>query len=185
MPLMEVDKLSAPAVVGEWYLVPSIHYFWFFNDRKRYWYPVIGPKHDDVEDINFKDVHYHVDARFLSKSTWDKIEKYYPDRGAEYGVAARPMCHWDYPELPVPVYRRMLCKRQVQYMGKFAFSPPWLGKLETRFSDRRLAGDRRVCPHRGAPLAGTCPDASGIVTCPLHGLRWYADTGLPAFDKHA
>ena len=49
-----------------------------------------------------------------------------------------------------------------------------------RGMEGRVAAVEDYCPHRGAPLGSLVPDKHGIVTCPLHGLRWCASTGLPA-----
>ena len=37
--------------------------------------------------------------------------------------------------------------------------------------------NKMVCPHRGADLSGIEPE-DGLITCPLHGLRFCAKTGL-------
>ena len=34
-----------------------------------------------------------------------------------------------------------------------------------------------MCPHRGIDLSGITPDDAGVITCPLHGLRWLSSTG--------
>lgn len=32
------------------------------------------------------------------------------------------------------------------------------------------------CPHRGFDLSQVAPDENGIITCPLHGLKFYSET---------
>jgi hypothetical protein len=38
-----------------------------------------------------------------------------------------------------------------------------------------------ICPHKGISLASMVPDESGVITRPLHGLRWKASDGAPAW----
>jgi hypothetical protein len=33
------------------------------------------------------------------------------------------------------------------------------------------------CPHRGFNMAQVLPDEYGVKTCPMHGMRFWADTG--------
>ena len=49
-------------------------------------------------------------------------------------------------------------------------------KLRPGFEDSRLNLTTRVCPHKGANLTGVEPD-DGVIQCPLHGLRFCAETG--------
>ena len=74
-------------------------------------------------------------------------------------------------------YKRRKC--QAAQVPPYPFDvPPWLPELEHRYrhaSAKRQDGSL-VCPHKQTPLdnLGTY---DGCVECPLHGLRWDADTG--------
>jgi hypothetical protein len=72
-----------------------------------------------------------------------------------------------------PVVRRLRkCRRQHVYWAR---KPFWLEDLSSAYS-RRDWGPRKICPHRGASLCGV-PAVEGVVTCPLHGLRFDAKSG--------
>ena len=51
---------------------------------------------------------------------------------------------------------------------------PWEAALRDAYCGQRLRGT--VCPHRGADLRGFAPGADGMVTCPLHGLRFHVES---------
>lgn len=55
--------------------------------------------------------------------------------------------------------------------------PPWLAALEGAYCDRTLVNGH--CPHRRG--ANVAPSPDGTIICPLHGLRWDAATGRPAW----
>lgn len=179
--LPRIDELSVPPVVGERYLVPTIRYKWFGEVAA---WPVIGPKHDDLEIINFAAPHYHVDGRFLTRAQARKAHRYY-FRGVSLALASAPI-HVNLgsdESLPALVWRTRVCfTASVAYPDEIA-RRAWLPRLESYYqADNLRAGSGGwVCPHRGAPLGSMLPDDDGCITCPLHGLRWHAETGSPAF----
>ena len=69
MALQRITHLTAPPVVGRWYLVPTVTYQWLDDELLRPW-PVFLPKHQDGEHFNFHWPHYHVDPRFLVGPLW-------------------------------------------------------------------------------------------------------------------
>lgn len=190
MTLPRIDELREPAVVGRYYLVPTVKYRWGVGHRLYPW-PVIGPKHEDAEIIGFTPTHYHVDGRFLTPRQWVSLENYYLD-GAPVYCARRPLAYFSGgyhanhimdPHPPI-VWRRKRCYRaDAEYpIARVELAWLWLPKLRRHYegSTARTKDGRLVCPHRGAPLTSFTPDEQGNVTCPLHGLRWCAATGLPA-----
>lgn len=60
-------------VVGKMYRVPCmfvervVRSSWIPTDG---WVPVVGPRHNDVEHLNFDHEHYHVDWRFISSQAF-------------------------------------------------------------------------------------------------------------------
>ena len=52
----------------------------------------------------------------------------------------------------------------------------WRLGLTAAYADYQLI-DGHIRPHQGTDLTGIVPDDDGVVTCPLHGLRWCARTG--------
>lgn len=63
-----IDQLDAPPVIGKFYMVPATRWKWNCTGRRKKWWPVVGPKHNDVEFFNFPHQHFHTDVRFLSRS---------------------------------------------------------------------------------------------------------------------
>lgn len=176
--IQRIDQLTQPPVIGRHYLVPTVRYP--FRGKVNDW-PVIGPRHEDAEIIGFPDNHYHLDGRFLSLRQVDLVAIDAPGYdGLEYGVAGRPLCYASNSLHPDPhppvIWRRRLCRRHLGYPTEIAMML-WLPQLIEAYAGHIL-GPHRICPHRGAPLASIKPDDHGVVTCPLHGLRWRADGTL-------
>ena len=111
--LLHIETLMAPPVVGQAYLVPTVLYPWFGKEDA---WPVMGPKHTDVEHIRFHDEHYHVDLRFLTERQIRRIEKAaYCPGGIVIVAASAPLatkgdCRGALPH-PDPVVRRLTCRR--------------------------------------------------------------------------
>ena len=156
------------------------------------WVPVIGPAHDDAEIIRFQDVHLHIDWRFLGPRQRAKIMALggnaphdivitvvYPNNGSGPIAMDKALRSGDTPK------DSFLKEKRKKYHGPFPpypDDPPphWLPALSKAYRDATLTPER-ACPHRGTDLSEAAPDDQGIITCPLHGLRWRADTG--AADK--
>ena len=166
-----VDRLTAPPVVGRFYLVRTVRgLFLGFEDD----WPVIGPKHDDVEFFKFTYPHYHVDHRFIRCSDARAIERQaYPLHGRP--DLGRP--------LGAPRWSRRKCVRtwfgSIIPTTRYVDTRP-LYELRAAFMGKQCARDAAggfICPHRNAPLGSIEPRA-GVITCPLHGLRIDAATGV-------
>jgi hypothetical protein len=165
-----LGDLRKPPVAGAYYLVPTVDYLYF--GRRSAW-PVLGPKHTDVEIFNFPAAHYHVDARFLSLNQVRFLKSRAMVDDINFVVGRSPL---NYRGLELPKGRPKLRVRKCR--------PPETAYL---FSDqapvqelRRLFGEpeairlddgRLLCPHRRAEITTLIRDAEGFVTCPLHGLR--------------
>lgn len=183
-----VDEMTSPPVVGRFYMVPCVYVDTsiargfgrrFSADPQTIvdpydrllmgWWPIMGPRHEDLAHLDFAPYHWHFDPRFLSGRQM---------RNATMGgsnlsrIFARPLS--DYGGLRGPEHRRMRCRRplglpsQLENLGKI---------LEPHCADATLRGPCKVCPHRGIPLASLPVDEHGHVTCPGHGLRWDVSTG--------
>lgn len=179
-----VDALDGPPVVGRYYLVRAI-----FTDRgghreRPLWWPIIGTEHTDVEFFNFVRPHYHIDVRFLTAAHLRRASWIADNARADF--LARPLQRWhaerggSFRPLPPPEIRRMRC-------AVAAVDYPYAGMKAVVALNKSLSGQRAisskrgwVCPHRKVALATVAPDANGIITCPLHGLRIHAKTGLCA-----
>lgn len=171
MSLQRVSELSAPPEIGRRYLVPVVEGRVL---KRKGWWPVVGPRHEDAELINFDAQHYHLDPRFLAPGEWNCVSAPVGAWGV-VGCYRHPLIFGPSGRVPKssPEWRPRLCRRALPaYPRDLA---PWLPVLEVAYADCRLTPGL-VCPHRGAPLAGL-PVEDGLVTCPLHGLRWNVATG--------
>ena len=189
---------------GKLYQVPHVRALWVDDGTGQpRWWPVIGPAHDDAEIIGFEPKHWHVDFRFLDGPDRERtrfatlipevfvtpISRVIPDLPGEIDCPHHDHTqNWvdvdDLPHegIPQESYFRVLESR---YRAEYPVYPPmipWLGDLEAAYRDHRLKPGL-ICPHRGAGLSGIEP-VDGIITCPLHGLDWCAETGrlVPLYD---
>lgn len=166
-----LSDLREPPVVGRYYMVPVIDYE--YCGRKGQW-PTLGPLHHDKGDVGFEPVHFHVDFRFLTARQANQLDGLYWGHRAETTVAIFPLSNRTI-EIPRKAY---LAKRKCRVAGWKYLLPsraPWMDKFDARYGKVaepvRIKGDRLLCPHRKVDLSSFEPDADGIVTCPLHGLR--------------
>lgn len=151
------------------------------------WVPVLGPKHEDAEHLNFPDPHYHVDWRFIPAQQYRQTLSGRPS-GSTLGTVLTNTEGY-YPgtvetELlrGTPVLKRRLCKRA---MPIFPARPniDWarLERAQAFVCNKLKPGN--ICPHRGIDLTPFIePDGTAI--CPGHGLRWDTKTG-DMLPRHA
>ena len=136
---------------------------------------VIGPRHEDSAIIAFPYHHFHLDPRFVPLSIWREAEA--NSRGLQYIVGAplmgavNPSPSWVVTPTPLGIRRRTMLHQVSETSITAAFrGAPWEAALRDAYCGQSLRGT--VCPHRGADLRGFAPGADGMVTCPLHGLRF-------------
>ena len=161
------DRQTAPLIAGRFYLVPTVRAKWM--NRLGDW-PVIGPLHEDREILRFPDDHFHVDARFLPASFQD------PWRVSTYPLHA----YRGAPPLPAPILARRKCiTPHVPWTVEWQRNTSPLYVLRARFAGRQCIHGKGgwICPHRHASLGSIAPEG-GVITCPLHGLRIDAATGI-------
>lgn len=171
-----VDRLTEPPVVGEFYLVPTVRSPWAGVTKD---WPVMGARHDDAEHLNFPHLHYHVDIRFLSDRTIGS--SFY---GSAHKGASSPLCYRGdndkFIDHPAPIFKRRKCLRgSHEYpleraADSEAFRTMWAAYAGA-ICKQGKAGF--ICPHRHFPL-GSIAAIDGVITCPLHGLRIDAETGI-------
>lgn len=169
-----LSSLRQPPVVGEFYLVPVVDFIWC--GRSGVW-PTLGPLHRDPEHFKFHHLHYHIDARFLTKAQADFAMRQVPDwysERVEAAVGARPLHRVDMTHAKgMPRLARRKC-RSAGGSYQHGLQKAVQG-LRGDYSDPALpirkADGRLLCPHRKVDLSSFVPDVDGVVTCPLHGLR--------------
>lgn len=187
MALERITDLSEPPVVGRFYLVPTVKYPWLTSDVHRPW-PVLLPRHEDAEHLNFQWHHYHIDPRFLSRgdtasaADWLYLGEHGSVVANAEATAQRQALHrlgFQRQSIAHPpiVWRRRKCARAtIEYQHGHE---DVILKLGGAFSGRQCAKSRTgwICPHKRANL-GSMAAVDGVITCPLHGLRINAETGV-------
>lgn len=181
MALQRADRLKEPPVVVRWYMVPAIFFKWRSRDNHplegagREWWPVWGPKHNDTEFFDFTHQHYHVDPRFLTKRLWRHFGIF---RDSIADVQATPLNHASLSDgPPKPVLRRMRCR--LVHSEWYFDDSKIIVKMNNAYAGQQCAKGKRgfVCPHKLFPL-GSVEPRDGVISCPLHGLRIDATTGI-------
>jgi hypothetical protein len=186
------DRLTAPPIVGRWYLVPAILWangVWYHCDDEdeflrvmqssqgAKWWPVWGNKHEDAEHLLFPYPHYHIDQRFLTKRHWAEHTSVMSSRSPMQNVQSMPL-HYSHLKSgpPKPKLRRMRCTL-AHVNWEFSDATPIL-KMNDAFSGQQCAKGALgwICPHKQFAL-GSVEVIDGVVTCPLHGLRIDAESG--------
>jgi hypothetical protein len=173
-----LSALREPPIVGRYYMVPVVRHW--FSERLLDW-PVLGCLHHDREHIGFQPLHYHFDGRFLSYRQYEIVCEgswhLPPLAGLNASVlheANNPYWLGRFRPLPRrPELRRRRCNRAIQEWVVAEQAVKW-GLAEAYglpAEPIRRPDGRLLCPHRKADLSQFPPDADGIVTCPLHGLR--------------
>ena len=154
------------------------------------WIPVIGPPHDDTEFIGLAPVHLHIDWRFLNKRQ-RKLALNFGENAAHDLVVATVYPDDDSgpieldqalskSDLPKTAFLKHMSKKYQGPFPPYPEQPPyWLPALSRAYQHASLLPGK-ICPHRGADLSEAQPDEQGVITCPLHGLRWQAHDGRAA-----
>lgn len=169
--MQKVDEIVGTLTEGEFYLVPTITGS-LGGHKKVEEYPIIGPRHYDVEFFNIHSPHYHLDLRFINNRYWrDQLH-------CEVVVAVGRRASG---ELPTPQYKKLICiHRHIEINTVTnASAPGGHDQLRKHFAGTQCGGSREtgwICPHKRMFL-GSQPASYGIITCPGHGLKINADTG--------
>jgi hypothetical protein len=180
-----LSTLREPPIVGRFYMVPTVDYHWDRASQKRRVYPVLGPLHHDKGPINFPHVHYHVDGRFLSTRLWKRVMTQHWLSGYT-DLFATPisqpdknrLCLAEWGDIPrKPTLKRLKCTRVDHAWPTHNpfLDAPFMWGLNQPDGTAAMAihrpDGRTLCPHRKVDLSSFAPDADGIHTCPLHGMR--------------
>ena len=179
-------------VVGTFYRRPCVRAHWLTNQVR--WLPILGPVHSDPEHIGADFQHIHIDFRFLNAEIRQSLDRHLlnsPDDFFHHRVYSTPISYVTPRGYEEPVDldevhllhidpESWISLRPRKYQGPYPVYPyenaHWLQDLSEAYAERTLI-DGHICPHRGTNLTGILPDDDGVVTCPLHGLRWCTRTG--------
>ena len=179
-------------VAGQNYERPCIRAQW--QNMGPLWLPVIGSIHSDVEYIKADFPHVHVDYRFLTETTRDILLKQMEEKNLIFNIhpvhttpisTVWPDCNdtpldLSDPSLATIPETTWLTVQLQEYIGPYPDYPehlvPWHRELSAAYARQSLVNST-FCPHQGTDLSGIEPDRHGVVTCPLHGLKWSTRTG--------
>lgn len=166
--------LREPPKVGTFYMVPVVRHIWCGTEAE---WPVLGPMHSDAEFFKFPKRHYHVDARFVTARLAQRIVSH--AGGSVASAAQRYPLSQRYgknePDLPSgrPLLKRLKC-RTAEFEYHHGHQDV-IAELRAHYGEQAepivRPDGRLLCPHRKVDLSQFTPDADGLVTCPLHGLR--------------
>jgi hypothetical protein len=171
MLLQKIDELRQPPELGKTYLVPcltkrTVHYEFNADESQYEWFdlepehtisrvtesykPVFNLPHSDRENGQ-KEVHFHVDYRFVSSLDSDIVE--------------RPLLTHD---------------SNIEYREMELLSETNVGATPVSLIANSKLKHKRIhkhkCPHRGYDLRSVKP-VNGCIQCPLHGLMFDEKSG--------
>lgn len=180
--LTKIDDLKEEPVVGRHYLVPCVRidYVADVSSFPAGMWPVIGPLHDDLDDLDFHPKHWHLDCRFLTKRQLDHVTIGGTNDNRVFGVVLCKNGLYNQRGVPIPgvaerseLIRRRCNRPQIAYPTSRITG---FAAMQKRFSDAKVRCGR--CPHRNLPLL-SLPRIEGTndVICPGHGLRFNLVTG--------
>jgi hypothetical protein len=182
VPTQRIEDLDGPPVIGVFYDVPCV--LWKQHAERSAWVmPIIGPRHEDAEFLNFEHDHYHFDWRFTARPYYESIASHTRPRT---GTVHARVAAYSYPQSVVggstsePFRRRLRCKREM---------PEWPVVHHVHFAmENAFEGcvlkPGKICPHRGFDLSGVKPNESGQIVCPGHGLAFDKTTGCLVRRTH-
>ena len=189
--IADCPPLPNKLMIARRYPRPCMRATWI--NLKTQWLPVIGNIHSDPDYVKADFLHAHVDYRFLTQKTRDDINeameqsnlifKTNPVHSVPISIVqptnvAKPM-QVSNPELEGLPESSWLKVQSRQYLGPFPEYPehivPWHRELSEAYAESTLING--TCAHQGTDLSGIEPDQQGVITCPLHGLKWRASTG--------
>lgn len=166
-------------VIGKYYKVRCV--FTKFGSRTL-WVPVMGHLHDDIEHLDFKYQHLHINHSFLTNRDInilyrDRYEMRFHNGRLDYhGVVVwewicfgcglnaefgKKYCNCEGTK-PVIIYKKRRYQRHREPFPNVIKLSPYIGT--------KLNGTR--CPHKGYDLKDVKCDAEGMKQCPLHGLTF-------------
>lgn len=159
---------------GKFYRMPVVKADWMGRVGE---YVVMGPEHDDADYIGFELPHWHVHPQFCTEYGLKLNETSSGKTVPRWVHAVLAPSSEGYTPLEIePEYVGLRLRKCRRPMPEYSVVPPWSGELSAAMRDRPLKLDHPVCPHKGADLS-CVPVRDGVITCPLHGLRFDASTG--------
>lgn len=164
----KIENIKTPVKVGDFYLVPCL--IWPLSSYmalstiaelkvKGYYQkslipitPFINHPHNDKENGQ-NHLHVHADTRFLGSTTYKKY------------------CFVPQMRMPWPIPHQYIILPVVDTKEKYPTPTHLIKKSKLKHN----CIYKNKCPHRGYDLSAV-QEENGIITCPLHGLQFDAQT---------
>jgi hypothetical protein len=156
----KVENIKRPLRKGERLLVPCLVKEYFDTI---YITPIINHPHNDRENGQ-EEIHYHTDYRFVKFDKNGAIKREHSRHCFADEFRPQPIINGDLEYFILPVINEI-------FFGATAVGLIKKSKLKHKCIHKGK------CPHRGYDLSQVRPDEDGIITCPLHGLKFNAETG--------
>lgn len=189
--LQKTSEVKGKIEVGKFYLVP------FATGVDISDTPILLPAHRDKDLFpsthGASRMHYHRDIRFDPDWAYKETpvygnEHYQTTNGFRYiSRDTKPLKEDSNPgrfieEVDVLeiVWKRRKARRQFPEFTKEIvdrnkrFHKPL---QDIAIKEGYCLKAKKVCPHRGFNLDSIPPDENGLIECPMHGLRFYAESG--------
>jgi nitrite reductase/ring-hydroxylating ferredoxin subunit len=174
--MKKTSEVTGPIVIGRFYLVPHAV---FKNSYSEHEEPIMLPLHNDKDLFpnpthGAHHDHYHVDKRF-DKDHYDLIRRNSKGEMIEYKVNRGNFVRFDYVDRIE--WRKRKAIRNFDNFEKDRYVEFHQKLQDKGVKDGYCLKANKVCPHRGANLASIPPDKNGHIECPMHGLKFDAETG--------
>lgn len=129
------------------------------NREKYLVIPLYDHPHNDKENGQ-PHVHWHQNSKY--KGDFNRITSFECYKGGRISKPKRKHNEWF-------EYRQLYKKTDIE----IGHTPV---KLISNSKLKHKCIHKGKCPHRGFDLSNEVPDENGIITCPLHGLKFNAET---------
>jgi len=152
----KVENIIRPLIIGESLLVPCVINGYNIT-------PIVNHPHNDVENGQ-PETHYHADYRFIH--FFEEHNTPIIENGIEYTVSDKTRITKT-NDIQIKYFSLIVIR--TSYGG--VNSPDSISKSKLKHK----CIHKGKCSHRGFDLSQVEP-VDGVITCPLHGLRYNAET---------
>lgn len=169
-----LSDLTFPPIVGQTYIVTCTN----LNGLLPFMVPTLGDAHiDPPNDHNPPFIHVHIDFRFITDESLDQlklarqptIEEIARTKKTIIAVIRTYNNEVIFTESPMKCVRRFFYETEPNCIVTFRANG-------VKLPENAKLDDCMNCPHQGINLKNIQP-VNGIITCPGHGLRYFASDG--------
>lgn len=126
--------------------------------------PIIDNLHNDIDILNVKMFHYHIDWRFVDKRIFNSFDDIF---GVPDFQRVAKVIWVDIQNKPEIIYKNLRCKRDFEVV----FPEKYQKLFNEKYKGAKLIKGH-ICPHKLQDLSNVNPNEKGEIVCPLHGLKF-------------